>query len=417
MDITPNNISEVSKRDKLVLPDNRYGLGERIGGAQIFKEGQADLRQLGLGDTSVVVRSGQNLQTAIDKVFSLGGGTVYLGSGTHLQTSDIIIPSNVTVSGSGIESSIIDFQSLSFGIKIIGSDSYTTGTVAVSENSQTVAGTLTVWTSAMVGRYILLAGIWYLISAVASGTSLTIAAPFADDDLTGASYVIATTNDNVRIKQLSINNSATVGITGQFINELMLQDISFQGNVIDIDIDDSSSVTWEKITSAASFVTSIQATNVHYSEISSTGIVDALSDDALQLNTCSSLVLRNVYALNAAGDGIQITSCSDILFSGVGVRVCGGHGVHLVSGNNNISIANGAYEDNAGDGIRLAATSDRCFITGNSLEGNGAYGVNIVASNCNNNLILGNNLSGNATAANNAGTGTLIRSNVGLADN
>lgn len=53
---------------------------------------------------------------------------------------------------------------------------YTTGTVAVSPGSSTVTGTLTVWTSAMVGRAIRIAGedAYFFVQAVTDGTHLTL---------------------------------------------------------------------------------------------------------------------------------------------------------------------------------------------------------------------------------------------------
>lgn len=58
----------------------------------------------------------------------------------------------------------------------MANDDYTTGTAAISQNSQTVTGTGTVWTSAMIGRIFRIDadGRWYKIRDVASNTSMTL---------------------------------------------------------------------------------------------------------------------------------------------------------------------------------------------------------------------------------------------------
>lgn len=69
---------------------------------------------------------------------------------------------------------------------------YNTGTVAVTQDSTTVTGTSTVWTSAMVGRrfFTVAHEEIYRISAVASTTSLTLETEWAGDDETEGAYYI-----------------------------------------------------------------------------------------------------------------------------------------------------------------------------------------------------------------------------------
>lgn len=68
---------------------------------------------------------------------------------------------------------------------------YTTGTVAVTNNSATVTGTGTAWTSQMAGRYFTKVGDTrqYLISA-ASATSLTLSEVYAGSTTSGSSYAV-----------------------------------------------------------------------------------------------------------------------------------------------------------------------------------------------------------------------------------
>lgn len=79
----------------------------------------------------------------------------------------------------------------------MSADDYTTGTVATTQNSQTVTGSSTTFTAAMVGRYFsgadsdgIANGSWYRISAFGSTTSLTLQSVFEETALSGAKYII-----------------------------------------------------------------------------------------------------------------------------------------------------------------------------------------------------------------------------------
>jgi hypothetical protein len=72
---------------------------------------------------------------------------------------------------------------------------YTTGTISVTNGSATVTGSSTVWnttTNAAVGEYIKLPdGKWYMISAIASNTSLTIETTYQGSTLAAQTYTIS----------------------------------------------------------------------------------------------------------------------------------------------------------------------------------------------------------------------------------
>lgn len=70
--------------------------------------------------------------------------------------------------------------------------SYSTGTVEITQDSTTVTGTGTVWTSDMVGRLIKFSGSdeYYEISAVGGNTSLTLSSAYIGTTDTDATYEI-----------------------------------------------------------------------------------------------------------------------------------------------------------------------------------------------------------------------------------
>ena len=74
--------------------------------------------------------------------------------------------------------------------------------------------------------------------------------------------------------------------------------------------------------------------------------------------------------------------------------------------------------DNTGDGIRFTASDDNVIVSQSDIRKNGGYGINIVDATTTNTLISSNSFVSNTSGeVNNSGTGTLIRSNLGVVDN
>jgi len=74
-------------------------------------------------------------------------------------------------------------------------EDYTTGTVTVTENDETIAGAGTVWTAAFAGRWFktTVDGIWYRIASFTSGTSMELETVFEGTTAAGGNYTIAET--------------------------------------------------------------------------------------------------------------------------------------------------------------------------------------------------------------------------------
>lgn len=89
---------------------------------------------------------------------------------------------------------------INYGLRdrALGVADYTTGTVGVTNASQTVTGSGTTWTTAMIGRWFVMndpaqqgQGYWYRISAVPSTTSLTLESAYVNTTVaSGATYKI-----------------------------------------------------------------------------------------------------------------------------------------------------------------------------------------------------------------------------------
>lgn len=222
MDITPNNFSIVPLKEKVILSDNPteqlgslYGgwlaesqalsngkvrleatneriligsatepltgvgifIGSDKAGGYDFRAGDpsgnyihwdasaATLRVNGifnLGGTVITIGPTGNIQTNINTISAAGGGTLYLQAGTYSVSSNITVPSNISIIGAGL-STIIDFGNGAYQMQVVGSNNYSTGTVAIANDGTVVVGTGTTFTSGMVGRQILLEDFWYTI--------------------------------------------------------------------------------------------------------------------------------------------------------------------------------------------------------------------------------------------------------------
>jgi hypothetical protein len=128
-------------------------------------------------------------------------------------------------------------------------------------------------------------------------------------------------------------------------------------------------------------------------------------------------ILTGTSQQNGAG-GIKITSTSNVSITNMAIVSNTGIGVELVSGNTTLPITASVMSGNTSDGLKLTATTDQLIINSCEMIGNTGKGVNIAAATCDNNIliasILANNSGGEVT---DSGTGTKIRSNIGVADN
>lgn len=361
-----------------------------------------------IGGAFYVVNTTDNLQDAIDAVHAAGGGTINLTNGIHYPKANITLYSNTYLIGENSESTIIDFESAAYSVKIEGSNAYSTGTLSVSNRDTAVVGVGTTWTSAMVGRQILIKGIWYPIAAVTDTTHLTLGFYFVDTTVAGASYVIADYIEDAHMETLTIMNSTTYGFKANYTMELYIKDINIQSCGYGYYLENSSNTQIDSC-DAIGNAYGIYADNVNLFAIGNSGSTLTSTGAGITLKNCNVVALTSSFILSSATDGIEITGCDKITIDGGSIKASGDNGIELVSGNTNIFINSVASHNNVGDGIKLTATSDRCLVSACSLETNGGYGVNVAAATCDNNDIRGNIYSGNVSGEwNDDGTDTLV---------
>lgn len=140
------------------------------------------------GTKQMIAKFGTSLYTGDD---STGAMTqITLGSGASLLNVGFL---DWTVSNNTLL--VVDQSGYIQKYRGSTNANYTTGTIAVSNGSKTVTGTSTVWnttTNVEVGEYIKLPdGKWYLITGIASDTSLTIEIEYQGTNQSGQSYTIS----------------------------------------------------------------------------------------------------------------------------------------------------------------------------------------------------------------------------------
>lgn len=370
---------------------------------------------LNVGQSILNAPTSDDIQPAIDAASEQGGGSVSLHSGTYNISSDINLPSNVNLVGSGSNNTVIDFGNGAYSLKAVGTNAYTTGTVSISFGSSTVTGSGTTFTSDMIGRSILLGDFWFTIEAFGDATTLTVDAPYGEDDLVDGRYAIAVTVTNIHIEGLTVQNSSQTLIDIQYVDGLNYTDVvAFNGLVgfshqyvanlnSQIIIADTCGTGW--IMNDTVF-----ATFFNYNALNCTG-------NGMTANYFRNSAFEVFAVQNCGGIGMSFSNSSNVGSDNFSIQSCN-IGIEWATNNFQNAFVDGVVVNCVTDGIKLTDSSDTLQFTSVNIQGNGGYGMNIANANCDNNIIIGNtflnNTSGSVT---DSGTGTLIRSNIGVADN
>jgi len=411
-------------------------------GWKLGSDGRIECQELTIGNKTISVSADgdMTIQEAIDDVHAAGGGRVFLQNGTHLLTADITLYDDVLLEGASNLGAIIDFGSAAYQIKIVGSNAYTAGTLAVNDGSTSVTGTDTTWTSAMEGRSIFLGGYWYTIDTVGSTTSITLADAYVGSNLAGETYSIATIKSGIKIKSLTIQNSTTAAIKIQYALDIWLDDLDITNCETAVDVDDMSTILMGVI-DIYTCDYGINLNNVWTYTIRTVAVSGMAVGDGLVMTSSGSSSVFDIGISDCAGNGVTATDVTDVSIFAFTFGFNGGHGIEYVSGVTTMQVALGKLEGNTGDGIKLTATSDdnnfsglvivdngsdgieltatsdRNIFSGLTIKSNSGYGVNIAASSCDNNTIssctIKTNTSGQII---DAGTGTETRACQGIPD-
>lgn len=352
-----------------------------------------------------------DIQKAVDYVLEQGGGTIYLRNGTYLPDSDIILPSNINLIGESQYATIIDFNSQGYQIKAEGTNAYTTGTAAATNRSATVTGTGTAWTTAMIGQVIWLRGIYYVITNVASATSLTIELPFEELTSTGLSYAIADPKENISIHTLTVQNSTNGNgaILYRYVNGSVIRDVAAYDSTVGLYFNFCNGIR------NIGFDVIGNGTGIHVDNAGGFTFNDFflyLSTGAgMSLNKLIGCEIANFTCSSNTGNGFTFTNCSDMGFFDATLTTNDGHGIEM-SGCRDVEIFGVSIKFNLGDGIKLTSDADRTGINLVTCLSNTGYGINVASATDLDNTITSCFFSGNgAGTINNLGTTTITANN------
>lgn len=380
-----------------------------VRGWQIDAEGNAEFNNgtfrgtFEIGGTLITVSDIANLATAISDVSAAGGGTVALVPDTYTATQSYSIPSNVTIDGNG---STIDFGGGAFQFLMQGTNAYSTGTVSVNFNSTTVTGVGTTWIAGMIGQSILLGDFYYTITARASNTSITISPSFKGVNISGDTYVIATTVDGVALVNITIQNSSISLIKARYVNGFTVDTLTASTGDIGLEIRDTFAPILRNFSTETCTTAGLLLNNTPYATLD---IFNILSGAGASLTRVSNTGIGVGSWQKITGVALSFTNCYNIGLENYSIIEATSHGIEFVSGNSDIDVVSGYTNTVGGDGIKLTASTNRVTVNAQSLLNYTGYGINIAASSCTNNIIYPLSYGGGGSGTlSDSGTGTVV---------
>lgn len=346
--------------------------------------------------SDIYVEVGQDIQTAIDVQAARSGGKVLLKNGIHKPKKNIYLYGGVLIEGESYNA-IVDFESQAFGFIAQGTNSYTTGTISVNLGGTTVTGAGTAWTDDMIGRDILLKGVWYPIVARTNGTELTIAYPFVDTNVAGIEYAIADVMRNAYIYTLTIRNSFSYAIYIAYCSDFYVQNVIVETCAYCLYDSFSYNSQYEAL-DALYCAYGQYFYNSNYFFHSLCGATGTTIGNGINMENCSYFNLFTDFILASSNDGgIKAVNCDTGTYKACVSNNNLFNGISLFSNNRNIVIEGTSTVSNGANGIYLGANNDYNIISNNLCRDNGDYGIDISAATCDGNLIGANIYNNNVT--------------------
>jgi len=128
-DASPDTVVSKTWDQAIVNPEDpgKYGRPfqstnfiEGAEGWRLNSNGIAEFSGLIIRDVLYTVPLNGSIQNAIDILDNAGGGTVQLQSGTYTLTSDLTLADGISLVGTGVDSTIIEFSGGAYGIICVG---------------------------------------------------------------------------------------------------------------------------------------------------------------------------------------------------------------------------------------------------------------------------------------------------------
>ncbi len=249
---------------------------------------------LGVPTSNLTISPGDNIQDAVDKISTNGGGTVFLNVGTYIVDYFIDVPSNVYILGASRSATIIDFNGGAFSIRSVGTLMNQTVNISLR--------TFTVINSAGSAVYL-----QYNNNSEVNGVDVS-------GCLIGFEFDNVTATGIVSLGTVCENNGTGAKFTNCVATSVYFS--TFDNGGIGLDISDTASLTIFDTEVAGNTGIGITLTNT--STIAFISInVDDNGDDGLKLvSGCNNLTFESVEFGDNAGYGVNIANadCNNNIF-------------------------------------------------------------------------------------------------------
>lgn len=370
---------------------------------------------------AIVAPSGGDYTSVYD-AFNAGHTTVYVRSGTYIETNTIVIPDGGQLIGE--DGALINFNGGSYRVECDGNGGTqeTTGTIAATQDSAAVVGTGTTFTNLSVGDQIEIGSSYFEIATITDNTNLTIIKPWRGPATSGLPMLGQTMYRNVRIANIRILNSAIQGLFVRAILGLKLDSVNvFNCTGNNIEMRNNYGANVEHCISKNSLANGFYLNGCH--EAGFDGYCHGDNNDGKGIHidgNCDDVKVSSSSFTSNGGDGVSVNGTShNCSILGCVASYNGGKGFDTTSGTSATCIVSCVVEHNAGYGIDWDGSDnsisscivsdnggglqggDGGTIVGNHVESNNGIGINL-ADGDDDNSVTGNHI------VNNTGDGIRI---------
>jgi parallel beta-helix repeat protein len=296
---------------------------------------------VGIRDADLTGTDNRALQAAVDYVGSLGGGTVEIGAGEFLMRDSLHLRAHVTVRGRGEKTVLRKAKAASSPLELDGDFGEEQITVKNPDGFQVGDG-VAIWDKNAHGFHRTVARI-----TGRSGNTFSISLPLMSDCMA----------DNGA-------QAATVFpvISGYHLDGVRVENLTIEGN---------------------------KAENVN---------IDGCRGGGIFLYRCSGAVIERCTVRHYHGDGISFQQSNDVTVTDCLTEGNASLGFHPGSGSQRPVVRNCVARANGDDGLFLCWRVKHGLFEGNTLEGNGRFGISIGHKGTDNllrnNRVIGNGADG-----------------------
>ena len=281
------------------------------------------------GGKQITIDTTGDIQSALDEINTAGGGVLHLSPGIYLPKGSISVYSTISIRGLNQTDTIIDFGGNAYNFQLVGTDTYTDGTIASISGGVNVTGSSTAWTSDMIGRQIFIDERWYIIANVLSATSLTLTSGYADGATFSGSYRIANPILDVTFQHLTIKNSAATAISATDVRDLSILNCTFLDNNKGFTLTNFMNVIIDTVSNISATSNGYELTNGTFCNNYSHASVSNGGHGAVLVNTrTSGWILSACDSNTNNGFDIDVNDSNDLLLN-VEAASNGGDGISI----------------------------------------------------------------------------------------